>query len=163
FALRAETYKLTGVMVIVFQSIGPQRLLRTWSTKPKPRRSLRCPAPKHHIWNIPMLSRIRYAHRLPTIADIPRDAEYSSGVCDENQGYICSEGHCLRNNPYIASLGNCIYSDAYSHCSSYGLFSLLYFHAALSPLWHTTEGFCCFLEHCNLLFPYAPYNLHKTG
>ncbi|PVH70023.1 hypothetical protein DL98DRAFT_521832 [Cadophora sp. DSE1049] len=36
FALRAETYKLTGVMVIVFQSIGPQRLLRHGSPNPSP-------------------------------------------------------------------------------------------------------------------------------
>ena len=105
-----------------------------------------------------MLSRILFAHRLPTIANRPSDAEYS-----ENRGCICSQGHCLRNNSYIASHGNSIYSDAYCHCSSYGLFSLLYFHAALSPFWHSTEGFCCFLEHYYLLFPYAPYNLHKTS
>ena len=134
------------------------KTLATWSTKPRTKRSHRYPAPKHHFWNNSMLSRILFAHRLPTIANRPSDAEYS-----ENRGCICSQGHCLRNNSYIASHGNSIYSDAYCHCSSYGLFSLLYFHAALSPFWHSTEGFCCFLEHYYLLFPYASYNHHKTS
>lgn len=139
------------------------KTLATWSTKLKTKRCHRYPAPKHQFWDNSMLSRILFAHRLPTIADRPSDAEYSSESSDENGGYICSQGHCLWNNSYIANLVNCIYSDAYCHCSSYGLLSLLYFHAALSPFWHSTEGSCCFLEHYYLLFPHAPYNLHKTS